>query len=115
MLPMFTIIQEAKARKLKVTVKCTGHSYADHSTAFQGISLDIRRMKNVALDLKSKQVAIDFGGQSGDVYKTLIKDKHTGNGSIINGGRCPLVGVSSSSWAVVLVRLQKASELAVTL
>jgi FAD/FMN-containing dehydrogenase len=88
------IIKEAKSKKLKITIKCAGHSYAGHSTAFQGISLDLRRMKNVKLDLKSKTVTMDSGCQWGEVYKTLINDRRNGNGFIINGGRCPPVGVS---------------------
>lgn len=29
------IIKEAKSRGIRVTIKCNGHSYAGHSTAFQ--------------------------------------------------------------------------------
>lgn len=87
-----TIIKEAKSRKLKVTIKCRGHSYAGHSTAFKGISLDLRRMRKAELDMKSKVVTIDAGCQWGHVYETLINGGH--KGYIINGGRCPTVGVS---------------------
>lgn len=87
-----TIIKEAKSNRLKITIKCNGHSYAGHSTAFQGISLDLRKMKKAELDMKSKTVTIDAGCQWGHVYGTLINGKH--NGFIINGGRCPTVGVS---------------------
>ncbi|KAL4937615.1 hypothetical protein BDV06DRAFT_232459 [Aspergillus oleicola] len=88
------IIQEAKSKRLKVTIKCGGHSYAGHSTAFQGISLDLRRMKNVKLDLTEKTVTMESGCQWGDVYKTLIDNRRRANGLIILGGRCPPVGVS---------------------
>ncbi|KAF4574829.1 oxygen-dependent FAD-linked oxidoreductase family protein [Pleurotus pulmonarius] len=89
-----TIIKEAKAKKIKITIKCNGHSYAGHSTAFKGISLDLRRMKQVQLDMKSpiKTVTFDAGCQWGHVYGTLINGGH--DGFIINGGRCPTVGVS---------------------
>ncbi|KAL8285146.1 hypothetical protein RB597_002303 [Gaeumannomyces tritici] len=86
------IIREAKARSLKVTIKCNGHSYAGHSTADTGISLDLRRMKRVKLDVESMLVTMDAGCQWGDVYETLIIGGH--DGLIINGGRCPTVGVS---------------------
>lgn len=86
------IVKQAKLANLKVTIKCGGHSYAGHSTAFKGISLDLRRMNKAKLDIKSKTVTIDAGCQWGHVYKTLINGKH--NGLIINGGRCPFVGVS---------------------
>lgn len=87
-----TIIKEAKARSIKVTIKGNGHSYAGHSTAFSGISLDLRGMKNAKLDMKSMTVTMDAGCQWGDVYEKLIIGHH--DGLIINGGRCPTVGVS---------------------
>jgi FAD binding domain/Berberine and berberine like len=87
-----TIIREAKAKSLKVTIKCNGHSYAGHSTAQSGISLDLRGMKNANLDMKSMMVTMDAGCQWGDVYEKLIIGHH--DGFIINGGRCPTVGVS---------------------
>jgi hypothetical protein len=87
-----TIIREAKARSIKVTIKGNGHSYAGHSTAFAGISLDLRGMKKVELNMDDMMVTMDAGCQWGDVYEKLIIGNH--NRYIINGGRCPTVGVS---------------------
>ncbi|KAL7934346.1 FAD-binding domain-containing protein [Trichoderma chlorosporum] len=87
-----TIVKEAVSKKVNLTIKCNGHSYAGHSTAFKGVSLDLRKMKNVDLDIKSKIVTMDAGCQWGHVYQTLINGGH--EGYIINGGRCPTVGVS---------------------
>ncbi|KAF7433207.1 hypothetical protein PC9H_005157 [Pleurotus ostreatus] len=87
-----TIIKEAKSRNLKITIKCRGHSYAGHSTASEGISLDLRKMKEVKLDMKENTVTFDAGCQWGHVYGTLINGQH--KGFVINGGRCPTVGVS---------------------
>lgn len=71
------IIEEVRAKKLKVTIKCGGHSYAGHSTAPNGgVSLDLRQMKHTKLELDSdgKPTTITFGAgcQWGHVYKTLI-------------------------------------------
>ncbi|UPK91212.1 hypothetical protein LCI18_002147 [Fusarium solani-melongenae] len=74
-----TIIKETKKNSLKVTVKGNDHSYARHSTAFGGISLDLGEMNKT-------------GCQWGTVYETLINGRH--DGYVINGGRCPTVGVS---------------------
>jgi hypothetical protein len=71
-----TIIREAKARSIKVTIKGNGHSYAGHSTAFSGISLDLRGMKNVKLDMDNMTVTMDAGCQWGDVYEKLIIGHH---------------------------------------
>lgn len=86
------IVREAAQRNIDLTIKCNGHSYAGHSTAMKGVSLDLRRMRNVNLDMNSNIVTMDAGCQWGRVYETLINGRH--NGYIINGGRCPTVGVS---------------------
>lgn len=86
------VVKEARAKKLKITTKCGGHSYAGHSTAFGGISLDLRRMNSVGLDTWTNTVAVEAGCQWGHVYKTLVNGRH--NGLMVNGGRCPYVGVS---------------------
>ena len=49
-------------------------------------------MKEVNLDFGSRTVTFDAGCQWGRVYQTLINGGH--DGFIINGGRCPTVGVS---------------------
>ncbi|KAL7919145.1 hypothetical protein ACQKWADRAFT_329990 [Trichoderma austrokoningii] len=86
------IVKEAASKNIDLTIKCNGHSYAGHSTAMKGVSLDLRRMRGVNLDMESKIVTMDAGCQWGRVYETLINGRH--NGYIINGGRCPTVGVS---------------------
>ncbi|CAG8719612.1 11734_t:CDS:2, partial [Dentiscutata erythropus] len=86
------IIKQARAQKLKISIKCGGHSYAGHSTANKGISLDLRKINKVKLDIKSKIVTMDAGCNWGHVYKKLVNGRH--NRFIINGGRCPFVGVS---------------------
>ncbi|TFK21174.1 FAD-binding domain-containing protein [Coprinopsis marcescibilis] len=86
------IIQQARAQNLLLTIKCGGHSYAGHSTAFEGVSLDLRRMNKTKLDMASKTVTFGAGCQWAHVYKTLINGRH--DGFVINGGRCPFVGVS---------------------
>ncbi|KAF8217844.1 hypothetical protein K438DRAFT_1795742 [Mycena galopus ATCC 62051] len=86
-----TIIRQARAQKLVLTIKCGGHSYAGHSTAFEGVSLDLRRMNKTKLDMAAKTITFGGGCQWGHVYKTLINGRH--DGFVINGGRCPFVGV----------------------
>ncbi|KAJ7476925.1 hypothetical protein B0H11DRAFT_1727141 [Mycena galericulata] len=86
------IIRQARAQKLALTIKCGGHSYAGHSTAFEGgVSLDLRRMNKTTLDMAAKTITFGAGCQWGHVYKTLVNRRH--DGFVINGGRCPFVGV----------------------
>jgi len=86
------IIQQAGKQKLVLTIKCGGHSYAGHSTASnEGVSLDLRQMKKTELDMHSETITFGAGCEWGDVYKTLINERQ--DGFVINGGRCPSVGV----------------------
>ncbi|GAP85000.1 putative berberine family protein [Rosellinia necatrix] len=86
------IVKQAKSNGLKITIKYSSHSYADRSTASDGILLDLGRMNNVDLDVPSNTVTIGAGCRWSEVYLSLIDGKH--DGLIINGGRCPDMGVS---------------------
>lgn len=88
-----SIIQQVKKHKLQLTIRCGGHSYAGFSTALEknSILMDLRKMNNAKLDVQAGTVTIDAGCQWGEVYRTLVNEDQ--NGSVINGGRCPYVGV----------------------
>ncbi|KGO38829.1 FAD linked oxidase, N-terminal [Penicillium expansum] len=88
-----SVIKQVKAQKLLLTIRCGGHSYAGFSTALEknNILVDLRKMNKVRLNVKEDTITIDAGCQWGEVYRTLINGDH--NGFIINGGRCPYVGV----------------------
>lgn len=86
------IVKEAKERGITITIKNGGHSYAGASTAEKGISLDLTLMRTVKLDIKSEIVTLQGGALWGHAYKELVNQKI--NKYVINGGRCPTVGVS---------------------
>ncbi|KAI1422630.1 Glucooligosaccharide oxidase [Xylaria sp. FL1777] len=88
-----SIVRQAKAQKLLLTIRCGGHSYAGFSTALEknNVLIDLRKMNKVRLDVQADIVTMDAGCQWGEVYRTLINGDH--NGLVINGGRCPYVGV----------------------
>ncbi|PNP38480.1 hypothetical protein TGAMA5MH_09561 [Trichoderma gamsii] len=87
-----TIVREAKERKIPITIKNGGHSYAGASTAATGISLDLCKMNNVKLDTDSKIMTLQGGALWGHAYKEFVNKKL--NQYVVNGGRCPTVGVS---------------------
>ncbi|KAK3338500.1 hypothetical protein B0H65DRAFT_324757 [Neurospora tetraspora] len=85
------VIKKAKKLRVPVTIKCGGHSYAGFSTTNEGILLDLVRMNKVDLDVDNNLVTLQGGALWGHAYKALVNGRH--NGIIINGGRCPTVGV----------------------
>ncbi|KAL6894813.1 hypothetical protein GGI43DRAFT_429321 [Trichoderma evansii] len=86
------IVREAKRREIPITIKNGGHSYAGASTTEKGISLDLCRMNNVKLDTNSMIMTLQGGALWGNAYKEFVNKKL--NRYVINGGRCPTVGVS---------------------
>ncbi|KXH62529.1 hypothetical protein CNYM01_01740 [Colletotrichum nymphaeae SA-01] len=88
-----SIINQVREKKLRLTIRCGGHSYAGFSTALEknNVLMDLRKMNKVKLDVPSDSITVGAGCQWGEVYRTLINGDHVG--FIINGGRCPYVGV----------------------
>ncbi|KAK0666811.1 hypothetical protein QBC41DRAFT_348538 [Cercophora samala] len=87
-----TIVKQAFMAGVRITIKNGGHSYSGSSTTDDGILLDLKRMNKVDLDINAQTVTIEGGAQWGHAYKKLVNGGH--DGWIINGGRCPTVGVS---------------------
>ncbi|KAI5805334.1 hypothetical protein DFH27DRAFT_480501 [Peziza echinospora] len=89
-----TIVKEARQLNIPITIRNGGHSYAGFSTTDKGILLDLARMKKVTLDMQpgNETVTMAGGARWADVYRTLVYGHH--DGYVINGGRCPGVGVS---------------------
>ncbi|KAK6532870.1 hypothetical protein TWF281_007042 [Arthrobotrys megalospora] len=88
-----TVVREAVQYGLPMTIKGGGHSYAGFSTAHSGISLDLGKMNRARLDMKRNPpvMTMQGGAKWGHAYKHLINGKY--DGYIVNGGRCPTVGV----------------------
>ena len=89
------IVTQAKQQGIRITIKNGGHSYAGFSSTDTGILLDLANLlktEQVKLDMKSKTVTLSGGARWGHAYRALLNDRL--DGYVINGGRCPLVGVS---------------------
>jgi len=86
------IVKQAKLQNIPITIKNGGHSFAGSSTANKGILLDLKNMSKVHLDMDSMTITLQGGAKWGHAYKELAKGHH--DGYIVNGGRCPTVGVS---------------------
>ncbi|KAF5700450.1 6-hydroxy-D-nicotine oxidase [Fusarium globosum] len=86
------IVQRAKAVGLPLRIKNGGHSYAGFSSINNGISIDLINMKRVDFDKENMTITMDAGALWAHAYHELINDHQ--DKLIINGGRCPSVGVS---------------------
>jgi hypothetical protein len=88
------IIKIAKLLKIPITIKNGGHSYAGGSTTNIGILMELGLMNQVTLDndTKAPTMTVQGGALWFHVYKKLVS-KHK-DGWVVNGGRCPTVGVS---------------------
>ncbi|CVL03065.1 related to 6-hydroxy-D-nicotine oxidase [Fusarium proliferatum] len=89
------VVHQAKTVGLPIRIKNGGHSYAGFSSINNGISIDLVNMKRVDLDIANKNnmtITMDAGALWAHAYHELINDHH--DKLVINGGRCPSVGVS---------------------
>jgi hypothetical protein len=88
------VVAAAKESGKRLTIKNGGHSYAGFSTTDRGILLDLSKMTEVTLDMTAgaEKVTLQGGARWGHAYKKLVDGDH--NGWVVNGGRCPMVGVS---------------------
>ncbi|OAL39939.1 hypothetical protein AYO20_00852 [Fonsecaea nubica] len=93
------VIRIAKPRKIPVTIKNGGHSYAGGSTTNIGILMELGLMNDVILDMTpgAETATVKGGALWFNVYKKLTSKRVDGkhlDGWVVNGGRCPTVGVS---------------------
>ncbi|KAI1850431.1 hypothetical protein JX266_004289 [Neoarthrinium moseri] len=86
------LVREANRLGIHITIKNGGHSYAGSSTTDQGVLLDLLKLNKVLLDMKTKTMTLGGGALWGSAYKALIDGRN--DGYVVNGGRCPNVGVS---------------------
>ncbi|KAF8420976.1 hypothetical protein EV426DRAFT_718954 [Tirmania nivea] len=89
------VVKQAVRRKILITIKNGGHSYAGFSSTNTGISLDLSNLlktERVVLDINSKTATLSGGALWAHAYRELLNQRL--DGFVINGGRCPPVGVS---------------------
>ncbi|KAE8321629.1 hypothetical protein BDV39DRAFT_197439 [Aspergillus sergii] len=87
------VVKYAYDNRTPITVKNGGHSYAGLSTTNDGILLDLSRMNDVYLQHgDNPTITMQGGALWAHAYRQLVIDKV--NGWVVNGGRCPTVGVS---------------------
>lgn len=92
------VVRLAKAKGVLVTVKNGGHSYSGSSFPRDGVLVDIKRMNKVRIEQTDPEndstmsMVMEGGALWGNAYRALINEAY--DGFVLNGGRCPTVGVS---------------------
>src|SRR5215472_14812646 len=93
-------LQLARAEHLDVAVRAGGHSVADMCLNDGGLVIDVRPMKQIAVDARSRQVRVGAGVTWGE-FDRATQD----HGLATTGGRISTTGVAGltlgggSGWA----------------
>jgi FAD/FMN-containing dehydrogenase len=82
-------VRWAVARGIRVVARSGGHSYAGYSTIEDGIVLDLRRLRGLWVERRSRTATVGAGTRLIDLYAGLAR-----HGATVPGGSCPSVGVS---------------------
>jgi FAD/FMN-containing dehydrogenase len=82
-------VRWAGAHGIAVRARSGGHSYAGYSTLTHGVVLDLRNLRGVSFDPRTRTATVGAGAQLIDVYAALF-----GHGATIPAGTCPSVGVA---------------------
>jgi FAD/FMN-containing dehydrogenase len=81
-------VRWAAAHKVPIAARSGGHSYAGYSTVKDGLVVDLRHLRGIALEHANTRVVLGPGAQLGDVYARLAA-----HGVTIPAGTCPSVAV----------------------
>jgi FAD/FMN-containing dehydrogenase len=81
-------VRWAAARGVPIAARSGGHSYAGYSTPANGLVVDLRRMRHIALHHAHTRAFAQPGAQLGYLYRALGR-----HGVTVPGGTCPSVGL----------------------
>jgi FAD/FMN-containing dehydrogenase len=81
-------VRWAAAHGVPIAARSGGHSYAGYSTPRDGLVVDLRRMRRIALHAGRTRAFIGPGAQLGDVYLKLGR-----HGVTVPAGTCPSVAM----------------------
>jgi FAD/FMN-containing dehydrogenase len=84
-----TAVSWGVANSVPLRARSGGHSYAGYSTLSGGMVLDLRNLRGISVDTRSRTATIGAGSQLIDVYAALAA-----RGVTIPAGSCPSVGIA---------------------
>jgi FAD/FMN-containing dehydrogenase len=81
------VLRWAGRHDVRVAARSGGHSYAGYSTLGEGVVVDLRRLRSIAVDRGSRRASIGAGAHMIEVVDALAR-----HGGAVPGGSCPTVG-----------------------
>lgn len=81
------VLRWADRHDVRIAARSGGHSYAGYSTLDEGVVVDLRRLRSIALDRGGRRASIGAGAHMIEVSDALAR-----HGGAVPGGSCPTVG-----------------------
>jgi FAD/FMN-containing dehydrogenase len=81
------VLRWADRHDVRVAARSGGHSYAGYSTLGEGVVVDLRRLRSIAVDRGGRRASIGAGAHMIEVGDALAR-----HGGAVPGGSCPTVG-----------------------
>jgi FAD/FMN-containing dehydrogenase len=81
------VLRWADRHDVRVAARSGGHSYAGYSTLGEGVVVDLRRLRAIAVDRGASRASIGAGAHMIEVVDALAR-----HGGAVPGGSCPTVG-----------------------
>ncbi len=81
------VLRWADRHDVRVAARSGGHSYAGYSTLGEGVVVDLRRLRSIAVDRGARSASIGAGARMIEVVDALAR-----HGGAVPGGSCPSVG-----------------------
>src|SRR3954447_22762461 len=81
------VLRWADRHDVRVAARSGGHSYAGYSTVDEGVVVDLRRLRGIAVDRGGARASVGAGARMIEVVDALAR-----HGGAVPGGSCPTVG-----------------------
>jgi FAD/FMN-containing dehydrogenase len=81
------VLRWADRHDVRVAARSGGHSYAGYSTPREGVVVDLRRLRAIAVDRGGRRASVGAGARMIEVSDALAR-----HGGAVPGGSCPTVG-----------------------
>jgi FAD/FMN-containing dehydrogenase len=81
------VLRWADRHDVRVAARSGGHSYGGYSTLDEGVVVDLRRLRGIAVDRGGRRASIGAGAHMIEVSDALAR-----HGGAVPGGSCPTVG-----------------------